>query len=171
LLIARIAAPLLIANCLSRFSVLFAVLFSLLIVCALDVVSLFALGWGQGLAVRVFKSAWFARFATKEGIGDEALKAAVDEMERGLLDADLGGNVYKKRIARARAGKSGGYRVIVFFKSGERMLFVYGFAKSDRENIRDDELRKFKDRAKDLFELSDAQIDRHLKSGVFMEIL
>jgi hypothetical protein len=121
--------------------------------------------------VRIFKNKTFARFAAKEGIGDDELKSAVDEMECGLCGDTLGGEVYKKRIARAGAGKSGGYRVIVCFRSGERTFFVYGFAKSDRENIRDDELRKFKDSAKDLFELYDAQIDRHLKSGVFIEIL
>jgi hypothetical protein len=121
--------------------------------------------------VRVFKDAWFARFAAKEGIGDDELKSAVDEMERGLCGDTLGGEIYKKRIARAGAGKSGGYRVIVFFKSGERTFFVYGFAKSDRDNIRDVELRKFKDSAKDLFELTDAQMYRHLKNGVFIEIL
>jgi hypothetical protein len=121
--------------------------------------------------VRIFKNKAFARFAAKEGIGDDELKAAVDEMERGLLDADLGGGIYKKRLARAGAGKSGGYRAIVCYRSGDRTVFMYGFAKSDRDNIGDDELRKFKDSAKDLFELSDAQMDRHLKSGVFIEIL
>jgi hypothetical protein len=59
--------------------------------------------------------AWFTRFAKREGISDDALKAIVHEMERGLCEDDLGGGVYKKRVARAGAGKSGGYRVILFF--------------------------------------------------------
>jgi hypothetical protein len=120
--------------------------------------------------VRVFKNKTFARFAAKEGIGDDELKAAVDEMERGLLDADLGGDVYKKRIARAGAGKSGGYRVIVCFRHGERTFFVYGFAKSDRDNIEDDELKTFKWMAKDRFTLDEEQIKAELETGKLVEI-
>jgi hypothetical protein len=119
--------------------------------------------------VRVFKSAWFARFATKEGISDEALKAAVDDIKSGLWDARLGGHVYKQRIARAGAGKSGGYRVILFFK--RHAFFVYGFAKSDRNNISNDELLDFKDGAKDAFALTGEQIEARLKIGTLIEIL
>jgi hypothetical protein len=107
----------------------------------------------------------------KEGISDEALKAAVDEMERGLFVEPLGGEVYKKRIARAGSGKSGGYRVIVFFKSGDRTFFVYGFAKSDRDNIGDDELRRFKRTAKDVFDMTEPQVEAELKTGRLIEIL
>jgi hypothetical protein len=87
------------------------------------------------LAARLFKSAWFAKFVAKEGISDEELKDAVEGIERERRDGGLGSGVYKWRIARQGAGKSGGYRVIVFFKSSERAVFVYGFAKSDRGNI------------------------------------
>jgi hypothetical protein len=90
--------------------------------------------------VRIFKNTWFSRFAKKEGITDDDLKSVVSDLEKGLWDADLGGAVYKKRIARSGEGKSGGYRTIVFFKSGFRAFFPYGFAKSDKENIADDEL-------------------------------
>jgi hypothetical protein len=79
---------------------------------------------------------WFARFAAKEGITDGELKAIVnDVLETGQPAANLGGGVYKVRLARPGKGKSGGYRVIVFFKSGERTFYVYGFAKSVRANI------------------------------------
>jgi hypothetical protein len=121
--------------------------------------------------VRIFKNKTFARFAAKEDIDDEALKAAVDDMERGLCGDSLGGEVYKKRLARAGAGKSGGYRVIVYYRSGERFFFVYGFAKSDRDNIDDDELRDFKDGAKDAFALTEKQIKAELKAGALIEIL
>ena len=72
------------------------------------------------LKVRIFKNAWFSRFARKEGIGDDELRDIVDELEAGQADADLGGDVYKQRLARPGEGKSGGYRVIVFFRSEER---------------------------------------------------
>jgi hypothetical protein len=85
--------------------------------------------------VRVFKNTWFTRFAAKEGIADDELKAIVnDVLEEGQAEADLGGGVYKARIARPGEGKSSGYRVIVYFRSGERTFYVYGFAKSSRRH-------------------------------------
>jgi hypothetical protein len=76
--------------------------------------------------VRVFKNTWFIRFARKEGIADDELREAVNQIEAGQFDADLGGGVYKQRISREGEGKSSGYRVIVLFKSGDRSFFVYG---------------------------------------------
>jgi len=121
--------------------------------------------------VRVFKNTWFTRFADKEGIADDELKEMVNHLEVGQAEADLGGGVYKVRIARSGEGKSGGYRVIVFFKSGERTFFVYGFAKSGRENIDKGELQGFKARSKDVFSMTEAQINYRLKKGTLVEIL
>jgi len=95
-------------------------------------------------SVRVFKNTWFQRFARKERIADAALCDAVARAEKGQVDADLGGSVLKQRVARPGAGRSGGYRVILLFRAGDRALFAYGFAKSDRGNIGDDELAAFR---------------------------
>ena len=108
--------------------------------------------------VRIFKNKWFGRFADKEGITDGELKEAVARLEAGQAEADLGGGVYKMRVARPGEGKSGGYRVIVFFRSEERTFFVYGFAKSARDNIDQGELRMFKEEAREDFSLTDQQI-------------
>jgi hypothetical protein len=67
--------------------------------------------------VRVFKNKWFNRFANKEGITDAELRETVDQLEAEQADADLGGDVYKVRVARSGEGKSGGYRVIVFLRA------------------------------------------------------
>ena len=67
---------------------------------------------------------WFGRFAEKEGITDDELKEAVKRLEMGQADANLGGGVYKVRIARPGEGRASGYRVIVFFRSEERTFFV-----------------------------------------------
>ena len=83
--------------------------------------------------MRIFKNPWFSRFADREGITDGELIDVVNLLEAGQSDADLGDGVYKMRIARPGEGKSGGYRVIVFFKNEERTFYEYGFAKSDRE--------------------------------------
>jgi hypothetical protein len=75
--------------------------------------------------LKVFKNAWFGRFARKEKISAAALLGAVLRAENGQIDADLGGGVIKQRIARPGEGKSKGYRSIVLFRKGERCFFVY----------------------------------------------
>ena len=121
--------------------------------------------------VRVFKYPRFSRFAGKEGITDDELRDVVSQLEAGQADADLGGGVFKVRLARPGEGKSGGYRVIVFFKSEERTIFAYGFPKSDRANISRKELRAFKNIAKDQLALTDDEIKAWIKRGTLIEIL
>jgi len=121
--------------------------------------------------VRIFKNTWFARFASKEGIQDSELREIVGNvLETGQADVDLGGGVYKVRIARPGEGKSGGYRVIVFFKIKERTFFHYGFAKSARGNISKGELKIMKKQAKKHFAQSDEQISKQLANGTLLEI-
>jgi hypothetical protein len=81
---------------------------------------------------RIYKNRWFAKFASREGISDAALVAAIDQANRGLVDADLGGGLIKQRVAREGGGKSGGYRTLVFFRHEELAIFAFGFAKSTR---------------------------------------
>jgi hypothetical protein len=120
--------------------------------------------------VRIFKSRWFQRFARKEGIADEALYEAVVRAEQGQIDADLGGEVIKQRISRPGQGKSKGYRTIILFRRGAKAFFVYGFAKSQRANIDDDEEAQFKEAAKYVLGLTENQITELLKRGDFMEV-
>jgi hypothetical protein len=51
--------------------------------------------------VRIFKNAWFERFAHKQKIPAAMLREAVQRAEQGLIDADLGGGVIKQRVARS----------------------------------------------------------------------
>ncbi len=90
--------------------------------------------------MRVFKNRWFTRFARKERLPDELLCNAVDRAQRGLIDDDLGGGIIKQRIARLGAGKSGGYRTVIAYRTSERAIFAYGFAKNDKANLSDEEL-------------------------------
>jgi hypothetical protein len=121
--------------------------------------------------VRIFRNTWFTRFADKEGITDGELKELVNQLETGQAEADLGSGVYKVRLARSGEGKSGGYRLIVFFRSEERTFFVYGFAKSARDNIDQGELRVFRSRAKDVLSMKDKQINDRLRNGTLSEVL
>ena len=120
--------------------------------------------------MRVFKNAWFGRFARKENISAQVLWDAVDRAEKGLVDADLGGGVIKHRIARPGESKSKGYRSIVVYRKGDKSFFVYGFPKSDLGNIRDDELEQFKKAAKTILSLSDEQIRQLIANGQFEEV-
>jgi len=90
--------------------------------------------------VQIFKTKWFARYARREQIKDRSLREAVLRAEQGLVDADLGGNIIKQRMARTGQRRSGGYRTLVAFRSKARAVFLYGFAKNERDNIDREEL-------------------------------
>lgn len=121
--------------------------------------------------MRIFKNAWFGRFARKEKISPDVLLEAVDRAEKGLVDADLGGGVIKQRIPRPGEGKSKGCRSIVLYRRGDKSFFVYGFPKSDLGNIRDDEAEQFKRAAKLVLALSDEQIRLLIENGQFEEVM
>ena len=120
--------------------------------------------------MRVFKSKWFTKFARKNGLNDAVLKAAAAEIETGNFDADLGGDVYKQRIAREGGGKRGGYRTIVLLKRGERAFFMYGFAKNKRDTIANNEVDFYKAFAKKWFAYSETEINTAVEVGTFFEI-
>ena len=120
--------------------------------------------------MRIFKNKWFAKFARKNGLSDGTLRAAALEIEAGSFDADLGGHVYKQRIARDGQGKRGGYRTIVLFKHGERAFFVYGFAKSERDTIDDNELVDFRELASLYLAYNTEDINTAIDAGKFFEI-
>jgi len=108
--------------------------------------------------LKVFKNAWFGRFVRRERISANALFDAVELAENGQIDADLGGGVIKQRIVRPGEGKSKGYRSIVLFRKGVMSFFVYGFSKSELGNICQDEEKQFKNMARHVLSLTDAQL-------------
>jgi len=125
--------------------------------------------------VRIFKNTWFTRFADKENITDGELREMVNQLEAGQArqqvgGSDLGGGVYKIRVARPGEGKSSGYRVIVFFRSKERTFYVYGFAKSDRANVSQKELKALKETAKKYFSMTTDQLRDRIERGKFIEL-
>jgi hypothetical protein len=106
----------------------------------------------------------------EERIADAALREAVARAEKGQIDADLGGEVIKQRVARPGRGKSKGYRTIILFRRGAKAFFVYGFAKSHRANISGDEAEQFKEAAKYVLALTDKQLAELLRRGDFVEV-
>jgi hypothetical protein len=120
--------------------------------------------------VRVFRNKPFTRFARKARLDDADLCRAVADIGKGLIDADLGGGVIKQRVARKGGGKSGGFRVLVLLKMGERAFFVHGFAKSDRDNIRDDELAALRKLAAELLNYDEAALAKATAAGTLTEV-
>ena len=119
---------------------------------------------------RVFKTGFFMRKTKKMDISDVQLANAVQEMEKGLVDANLGSNVYKKRLSYSGRGKSGGARTIVAAKEGSHWFFLYAFAKNDRDNITANELSTFREAASAYLSLSDQEIETLINLDKLMEV-
>ena len=120
--------------------------------------------------MRVFKNSRFHKFARKEKISDAMLCEAVERAERGQIDADLGAGFIKQRVARPGAGKSGGFRTLVFFRAETRAVFAFGFAKSDMANLDDAEEAYLKKAAKLVLGFADAQMDAEVAAGRMFEV-
>lgn len=118
----------------------------------------------------ILKNTWFCKFAQKSGISDDALLDVVRRIELGQIDADLGGGVLKMRVARKGRGRSAGFRVIVLMKLGDLILFVFGFAKSNKSTLTVGELEVYKKLADHVLSLSDAQIQALLDDETFKKI-
>lgn len=120
--------------------------------------------------MRIFKTRWFTRFARGERITDSNLSEAIRRVERGLVDAKLGGGVIKQRVARSGRGRSSGYRVLIAYRAGHRAVFLYAFAKRDRENIEPDELVTLRDIAAKWLAADTKRIAQALGEGVLQEV-
>jgi hypothetical protein len=101
---------------------------------------------------------------------ESALCKAVVEMKNGLVDADLGGGVFKKRVALAGRGKRGGVRTLVATNRGARWFFLFGFSKNERENVSARELEGLKAYAADLLGRSPDELKALVSSGALTEI-
>ncbi|MBI5462943.1 MAG: type II toxin-antitoxin system RelE/ParE family toxin [Gammaproteobacteria bacterium] len=120
--------------------------------------------------MRIFKTKWFQKWASKEGLGDEVLRRTVAEMAAGLIDADLGGHVVKKRVALPGHGKRGSLRTLVAFKADDKAFFIYGFAKNERDNIDQNELKALRLLATELLSYGPALLVKAVTAGEVIEV-
>ena len=107
---------------------------------------------------QVFKTRSFARWSRKTQVSDLTLRNAIAEMAAGLIDADLGGSVYKKRVPLPGRGKRGGARILVATKHADRWFLLYGFGKNEQANIDDRELAALQKLASALLSMTPAQL-------------
>ena len=119
---------------------------------------------------RILKTKTFSRWLIKNNLNSRHLIEAVEEMERGLIDADLGCNVYKKRVKLIGMGKRGGARIIVATKLLKRWFLIFGFAKNEKSNVSSDELLSLQQTAKILLHLSDSEIESAIRANQLEEI-
>ena len=119
---------------------------------------------------KIYKTLNFSKMSKKEKIQDKDLVDAINEMDEGLIDAKLGADLYKKRVATHSKGKRGGSRVIVALKQGDRAFVMYMFSKSDQDNINNEELKVFKKLAKIYLGFNDRQIKEAIKIKQLFEV-
>jgi hypothetical protein len=119
--------------------------------------------------VRIFKTKTLAKFTRQHSVGDDSLVDAVKRALRGLVDADLGGQIIKQRVARPGQGKRGGFRMLIGIRS-DRAIFLFAFAKNERENIDRDELMTLREIVASFLNADDKTIARAVTEGTLIEV-
>jgi hypothetical protein len=119
--------------------------------------------------VRIFKTKTLAKFTRQHGISDDGLVDAVERAVRGLIDADLGGQIIKQRVARPGQGKRGGFRMIIGLRA-DRAIFLFAFAKNERQNIDKAELMTLREIVASFLNAAEETIAQALKDGTLIEV-
>ena len=120
--------------------------------------------------MNIYLSKVFTRLARREGLTDVHICQAVAEMNRGLIDGNLGAGLVKKRIAIPGQGKSGGWRSLLGFQAGKQAFFLYLFSKNRLDNIEDDEMKALKRLTKYYLTLKPTEIKAALQCGELKEV-
>ena len=120
--------------------------------------------------MRIYKTKGFQRWAMKQALTDNALLAAVEEIKQGLVDADLGGHIVKKRVGTQGRGKRDSVRTLLAFQLDDKAFFIYGFSKNERSNITQKELKALKLLASVLLDYTSAILETAVKAGELIEV-
>lgn len=120
--------------------------------------------------MQVYVTKSFRRFQRRERIDDALLWETIERADDGLIDADLGGGLIKQRVARKGQGRRGGYRTIVAYRTEERAVFLYGFAKSEKDNIAPDALKDWRVIGSSLLNASADAIEAAIGDDELMEV-
>lgn len=121
--------------------------------------------------MKIYKNRTFDRWARKSGLNNLSLCNAVNEMAAGLYDADLGGGLFKKRIAKPGKGKSGGFRTLIATNNEDRWFFIFGFSKNERSNIDKDEEEALKMLSKQLLAYTPDELEQAKNSNALIEVI
>ena len=120
--------------------------------------------------MRLYKNRMFFKWAKSAGLTDAMLRDAANEIDAGLIEANLGRGLFKKRIARNGQGKRGGFRTIALFQKGHRTFFLYGFAKNQRDNLSKQDEAALKKLARNLLDTPDSKLKDMIINGDLYEV-
>ena len=120
--------------------------------------------------MNVYLSKAFTHMARRGGLIDVHICQAVAEMNTGLIDANLGAGLFKKRIAMPGQGKRGSWRALLGFRAGKKAFSLYLFPKNSRDNIEDDEMKALKRLARYYLTLKPSEIKTALQCGELEEV-
>lgn len=120
--------------------------------------------------MRIYKTKWMARYTRRQRISNQSLTEAITRAGRGAIDADLGGGIIKQRVARSGRGRSGGHRMLIAYRAGDRAVFLYAFAKNERENIGADELQTLREIGATWLSADRRRIAHALEAGILQKV-
>ena len=112
----------------------------------------------------------FGKWAKKNKLPPQNLAKSLTEVIDGTFEANLGGHIFKKRVAKSGEGKRGSFRTIICFKQSDRVVYLHGFSKNSKENISDKEFQSLKELAAILLNMNDEELQIAISSGVLMEV-
>ena len=115
--------------------------------------------------MRIFKTKWFVRFARRERIKDHALLDAAARAEKSLIDA-----TFEAPGRTRRGGTFRGLVQIIAYRAGDRAVFLYGFAKNERDNIGDEELATIKELAAGWLRADSVKLDVQVEEALAQEV-
>lgn len=116
------------------------------------------------------KTKWFNKWAKKNSVSDKILFKTIQDLSKNLGTVNLGAGLYKIRTAKSGQGKSGSHRTIVVYKESDRVILVYGFSKTEKDNLSKEELKYFKKLAKDLLSIDKSKYKQMIQNGDFISI-
>ena len=106
-------------------------------------------------AARIFTTKTFSKWQRKTGMSDQSLIKAIQEIQSGLVDAQLAKGLVKKRVAQSGRGKQSSARTLVATYFEARWFFIFGFLKNEKSNITLKELQWLMSFAQKLLGLSE----------------
>jgi hypothetical protein len=120
--------------------------------------------------MRVFKIREFEKECRRLGVDETMIGKALDQVLAGKIDAFLGGEVIKQRVARTGQGKSGGFRTFLLFRANHRCVFMHVFAKNEKENVGEHALREYRQAAKLFLGFDDSVVNKMVSSNAWIEM-
>lgn len=115
-----------------------------------------------------------SKSASKEmrslGCTDGMVLKAFKELQTGLVGKNLGGNLFKKRIAIPGKGKSGGLRTIIATKRQDRWIVVACYAKNQIATLPPNVEKMLKVIANVVLDCSDEELQLLILAGEFIPL-